>query len=362
MENIDTDKCLKEQQLQIETLTHELAALRRERQLDTPSVTSHHPDPVMKPPRVISTSSIIQDKPSTTPASGEISYTMSVMLEKYETLDEDSKNELLKYAISSGNENLQSHLLMLRQGKSGTSLTKLTKELIKLADSYKVPELKFDEQASKRRFNYQAWLMKLQPILAMFSQTASVLPKDKVVPFSDPHAIGNRALYLLISSRTDSYFQRAIKQFEPFGDKALELLQEQCTHISREDKSYFHKQLIGLKIRENESASNFIKRFTCAKTTAEAASNEYTNDQLVDFVLAGIRSSKQDAYRTALQLYRLERLQGTTFTIREIEQNFFQIDESIRRDKRQLRTEHAMAARSNTYRDNKQRGGHGRFN
>jgi len=83
-----------------------------------------------------------------------------------------------------------------------------------------------------------------------------------VIPFSDPNAIGNRALYLLNSSRTDSYFQRAIKQFEPFGDRALELLQEQCAHISREDKSYFHKQLIGLKIRENESASNFIKRFT----------------------------------------------------------------------------------------------------
>jgi len=67
--------------------------------------------------------------------------------------------------------------------------------------------------------------MKLQPILAMFTQTASVLPNDTVVPFSDPHATGNRALYLLISSRTDSYFQWAIKQFEPFGDKALALLQ-----------------------------------------------------------------------------------------------------------------------------------------
>jgi hypothetical protein len=102
-----------------------------------------------------------------------------------------------------------------------------------LADSYKVPELKFDEQASKRRFNYQAWLMKLQPILAMFSHTSSVLPKDKVIPFEDPNAIGNRALYLLISSRMDSYFQCAIRQFEPFGDKAMELLQEQCAHISR---------------------------------------------------------------------------------------------------------------------------------
>jgi hypothetical protein len=58
-------------------------------------------------------------------------------------------------------------------------------------ESCKVPELKFDEQASKRRFNYQAWIMKIQPILAMFAQTATVFPNDKIVPFADPHAIGN---------------------------------------------------------------------------------------------------------------------------------------------------------------------------
>jgi hypothetical protein len=66
--------------------------------------------------------------------------------------------------------------------------------------------------------------MKIQPILGMFSQTSLVLPNDKVVPFANPHAIGNRALYLLIASRTDSYFQWAIRQFEPFGNMALELL------------------------------------------------------------------------------------------------------------------------------------------
>jgi len=191
--------------------------------------------------------------------------------------------------------------------------------------------------------------MKIQPISAMFSQTATVLPNDKIVSFRDPHAIGNRALYLLISSRTDSYFQRAIKQFEPFGDKALELLQEQCAHISREDQSGFHQHLVRLKIRDNESASSFIKRFTYAKTTAEAAPNTYSNNQLMDFVLAGLRSSKQDVYRTVLQLYRLERLQGTDFKLREIEQNFFQIDEGIGCDKRQLRTEHTMVA-GGTYR------------
>jgi hypothetical protein len=49
--------------------------------------------------------------------------------------------------------------------------------------------------------------MKHQPILAMFAQTALVLPNEKITPFADPHAIGNRALNLLISSRTDPYFQ-----------------------------------------------------------------------------------------------------------------------------------------------------------
>jgi len=40
--------------------------------------------------------------------------------------------------------------------------------------------------------------------LAMFTQTACVLPRDKVVPFANPNSMGNRALYLLISSRDNS--------------------------------------------------------------------------------------------------------------------------------------------------------------
>lgn len=51
----------------------------------------------------------------------------------------------------------------------------------------------------------------------------------------------------------------------------LALLQDLCTHISREDKSYFHELLIGLRIRDNESASIFIKWFTYAQTTVEAS-------------------------------------------------------------------------------------------
>jgi hypothetical protein len=349
LKDIDVNEVLKEQQLQIDSLLKDLEEFKKGPQSSLASIASHHSIPINEPPTLINTAVQSSALVPETPAHGEISYTMQAMLDKYETLDDDSKNELLKYAISTGNENLQSRLLMLCQNKNAQSHAKLTKELIKLAESYKVPDLKFDKQASKQRFNYQAWIRKIQPILAMFSQMATVLPNDKIVPFSDPHAIGNRALYLLNSSRTDSYFQRAIKQFEPFGDKALELLQEQCAHISREDQSDFHQHLVRLKIRDNESASSFIKRFTYAKTTAEAAPNTYSNNQLMDFVLAGLRSSKQDVYRTVLQLYRLERLQGTDFKLREIEQNFFQIDEGIGCDKRQLRTEHTMVA-GGTYR------------
>ncbi len=160
--------------------------------------------------------------------------------------------------------------------------------------------------------------MKLQPIVAMFPQIAAVLHGDKVIPFANPASIWNHVLYLLLCSWVDSYFQWAIKQHEPFGDKALALIQNQCTHISREDKSYFHEAFIGIRIQENETASNFLRRFTYAKTTAETATNSYTNDQLVDYDLAGLHPSKVDVYKTALQLYRLECLQGKTFTLQPL--------------------------------------------
>jgi hypothetical protein len=135
------------QQNTIEQLTCKLDELRKERQQSTASVMSHlsavitGPNNPAVPPKIIET--------TTTPNAPEISYTMGVLLDRYKTLDKESKNEQLHYAIFSGNENLQSCILMLQQGKSGTTIAKLTKEWIKLAESYKVPELKFDEQASK---------------------------------------------------------------------------------------------------------------------------------------------------------------------------------------------------------------------
>jgi hypothetical protein len=69
---------------------------------------------------------------------GLISPTMEAMLEKYAKLDEESKKALKYHAISSNNEALKHRLMMLHdnQSKSG-SITKLTKEIIKLAETLK---------------------------------------------------------------------------------------------------------------------------------------------------------------------------------------------------------------------------------
>jgi hypothetical protein len=122
---------------------------------------------------------------------GVISATMETMLEKYIELDDESKKALMHHAITSNNEVLKHRLIQLRESYgNNNSIAKLTKEIIKLAENCKVPEHKFDEQAKRHRLNFQTWIMKLKPILAMFPQTAKVLPVDTAVPFADPITLG----------------------------------------------------------------------------------------------------------------------------------------------------------------------------
>jgi hypothetical protein len=75
------------------------------------------------------------------------------------------------------NEPLQRALIELQQMKgknSSSSQAKLAKELIKLAQTYRVSKLVFENKATKRRTNYFLWSTKLRPILAMFPQTSKV--------------------------------------------------------------------------------------------------------------------------------------------------------------------------------------------
>jgi hypothetical protein len=69
----------------------------------------------------------------------------------------------------------------------------------------------------------------------------------------------------------------------------------------------------------------------------------YSDEQLVDYVFAGLCATTKDIYKTALQLYQLERRQGNSFSLGDAEQNFFEIDEELGRGKNVLRSERALA-------------------
>jgi len=191
-------------------------------------------------------------------------------------MDEDTKKHLFQNALLTNNDALQRELMNLQHNKISSSISlqaKLAKELMKISETYKIPELAFDSKAKMHRSNYFTWCSKLRPILAMFPQTSKVFHNNEVIPFENPEDIGNKALYILISSKVDEYFQRAIKQFEGYGDKALSFIKIQCANINSEDTHHFHHPFTTLRIKDNESATNFFRRFTFARTEAEAAGN-----------------------------------------------------------------------------------------
>jgi transposase InsO family protein len=95
---------------------------------------------------------------------------------------------------------------------------------------------------------------------------------------------------------------------------------------------HFHHLFTSLRIKENESATNFFRRFTFARTEAEGVGNTYQEASLVNFALAGLAMSKNPKYDTAVQLYNLERDGGKMYTLEDVEKKFFAIDEKISRE------------------------------
>jgi hypothetical protein len=154
----------------------------------------------------------------------------------------------------------------------------------------------------------------------------------KIHPFTDGDCIGNKALFLLIGSRVDGYFQRAIRKYEGKGDQALIFIKNQCASTTADDTHHFHHLFTSLQIKENESATNFFRQFTFAQTEAEGVGNTYSDPSLVNFALAGLATSKNPKYDTAVQLYNLKRDGGKLYTLEDIEKKFFSINEKISRD------------------------------
>jgi hypothetical protein len=70
-------------------------------------------------------------------------------------------------------------------------LAKLTKELLTHCEKHKVTELRYEEQAGKRRLYFHNWLTRIAAVIKMFSHTALVLnAENDVIEFMNPKESG----------------------------------------------------------------------------------------------------------------------------------------------------------------------------
>jgi len=212
-------------------------------------------------------------------------------------------------------------------------LAKLTKDLLTHSEKHKVNELKYEEQAGKRRLYFHNWLTRLAAVIKMFPQTAPVLAIDnEIVLFPDPTCIGNRALYMLLCSKVDNFYRTLIQREHNLGDRALKLLKSYCASCTLVDKNHFHREFTNLRLSNDETATHFLKRFTIARTKAIIADNIYSDDETVDLFLAALAQTKNVQYLYVIQHYMSERQSECTVLFHDLERRLLAIDESSERE------------------------------
>jgi hypothetical protein len=126
---------------------------------------------------------------------------------------------------------------------------------------------------------------------------------------------------------------------------------------------HFHLLFTSIRIKKNESATNFFRRFTFARTEAEGVGNMYSEQSLVNLALAGLGTSKSPKYDSAVQLYNLECDSGKIFTLEDLEKKIFAIDEKTSREAAKTRIAQGnMAQGQGGDRAHRNRGGRGNGN
>jgi hypothetical protein len=103
-------------------------------------------------------------------------------------------------------------------------------------------------------------------------------------------------------------------------------------------------------LRTTKVPQKYLWGFTFGKAQTENDNNVYTEVQLVDFALASLYSTKNMKYVTALQLFHLKRKNGHTFTLEDIEQKIFCIDEKTPREA--MLSCFAIGSAANSYHNN----------
>jgi len=138
------------------------------------------------------------------------------LTKQYQELNEDGQKDLWLGALASNNTDLIQALTNIRLQNNNTNsksqLAKLTKVLLTHSEKHKVTELKYEEQAGKRRLYFHNWLTRMSAIIKMFSQTAPVLDvENNIIEFDDPNCVGNQALYMLLCSKVDNFYRALIQ-------------------------------------------------------------------------------------------------------------------------------------------------------
>ncbi len=150
-----------------------------------------------------------QTDSTTVPLPTNLTSPVKSLIANFDSLSDTTKKAPKSVALSLNNYEFQRELFSkmgLVTQDDTSKQAKLAKELIKLANTYNVPELKFSEQASKHRLAYTAWITKLKTILSMFPSTMNLIGYDFINPFPDAICFQNKAVFLLIGSKVDAYF------------------------------------------------------------------------------------------------------------------------------------------------------------
>jgi hypothetical protein len=151
-------------------------------------------------PKIVNPNNVPKSRHSPDPAHLDMSRIhhsiIDDIVEQYQELNEERQKDLWLSALASNDTELIQELTNFRvrnaRVNSGTQLAKLTKDLLIHSEKPKITELKYEEQAGKRRLYFHNWLTRLASVINMFSQTASVLDADnEIVLFPDPNCVGN---------------------------------------------------------------------------------------------------------------------------------------------------------------------------
>jgi hypothetical protein len=272
-----------------------------------------------------------RDQPPTMPG---LNSTTKLMLDSYSTLDETAQDQMWLAACQSSNKELIQGIIAIRKAfdNSGSKLAKLVKELLTHSEKAKIDQLRWHTQASQRRSNFHHWVSRIKDVCAMFKETSCIMPKEKIIPYTDKQCVGNRALYQLILSKVDNHCRDLLQHCNEEGDTALELLFVKCANVTGVDTDHYHQLFVGLRAFHEESATRFIDRFLVARTCAERAQNEYSNSKLVSYLLTGLSGHKNSNYQLLISIVREKQMSGTETSFAELERRFLAIDETSARD------------------------------